>query len=364
LAGNGEELDAPDWHQDGSGTAVKGTTMKKPTLSIGLPVYNGERYLPKALASLLSQDFEDFELIISDNGSSDQTEAICSEFAGKDARIRYLRSDENHGATWNFRRVFELSEGDFFKYAAYDDECYPTMFRRCMEVFRVSDPNVALVYTLSETIDEKSNVIPPEVVGNWDRVATIARTPQQRLAHIIWRALHGHAHYGVIRSSFLRRARPYGCVAADWMLLAELGMMGKIIEVPEVLFRLRIHRANSWNASSTSLKILQWHNPAANGLETVLPLRIAIILAYLKSVRHATLSPFDKMMCMTVACITPPLRNVWLWFWRATPWVWFLRATGPTRKYLRKLTGWKALCPKAVYDDSRMGERNSEKVLR
>ena len=67
---------------------------------------------------------------------------------------------------------------------------------------------------------------------------------------------------------------------------------------------------------------------------------------------------------MTVACITPPLRNVWLWFWRGTPWVWFLRVTGPTRKYLRKLTGWRALCPKAVYDNSGTGERSSEKVFR
>lgn len=331
-------MDAPNWGKDGSDTALKVITMKKPALSIGLPVYNGERYLRKALASLLSQDFDDFELIISDNGSSDQTEAICRDFARKDTRIRYLRSDENRGATWNFRRVLELSEGEFFKYAAYDDECCPTMLRRCMEVFRVSDPTVALVYTLSETIDENSTVIAPDCGANWDRVATIAKTPHQRLAHIIWRALHGHAFYGVIRASFLRRARPFGSIVADWMILAELGMMGKIIEVPEVLFRLRIHRANSWNASTTPLKMLKWYNPAANGLETVLPYRIAVILEYMKSVRHVRLSPFEKITCMFVACLTPPLRNAWRWF---------LIGSGPIRRHLRELTGWRALCPSA-----------------
>jgi glycosyltransferase involved in cell wall biosynthesis len=331
-------MDAPNRYKDGSDTALKGTTMKKPVLSIGLPVYNGERYLQKALASLLSQDFDDFELIISDNGSSDQTQAICRDFARMDRRIRYFRSDQNRGATWNFRRVFELSEGEFFKYAAYDDECYPTMLRRCMEVFRDSDPTVALVYTLSERIDENSNVFVPAGLGNWDRVATTARTPHERLAHVIWRALCGHAFYGVIRSSFLRRARPFGCVVADWMILAELGMMGKIIEVPEVLFRLRVHRESTFKASSTPLEILRWHNPAANGLEKVLPFRIAIILEYIKSVRHSTLSPSERMMCMAVACITPPLRNVWLWF---------LRSTGPTRKHLSELTGWRALSPSA-----------------
>src|ERR1700755_2990081 len=134
--------------------------MRKPTLSVGLPVYNGERYLARAIDSLLNQDFEDFELIISDNGSSDRTEAICREAAARDPRVCYFRSEQNRGATWNFRRVFELSQGEFFKYAAYDDECYPTMLRRCMEAMVEGGPDVALVYTRSETIDEDSAVIP------------------------------------------------------------------------------------------------------------------------------------------------------------------------------------------------------------
>jgi glycosyltransferase involved in cell wall biosynthesis len=338
LAGNSEEMAASGWREDCSDTSLKVTKMKKPTLSIGLPVYNGERYLPKAINCLLSQDFDDFELVISDNGSSDQTETICREFARKDRRVRYFRSDENRGSSWNFRRVFELSEGDFFKYAAYDDECHPTMLRRCLEVFRASDPTVALVYTLSETIDENSNVIAPDCGANWDRVATTAKTPHERLARVIWRSLHGQAFYGVIRASFLRRARPFGSIVADWMVLAELGMMGKIIEVPEVLFRLRIHRANSWNGSTTPLKQLKWYNPAAKGLETVLPYRIAVILEYMKSVRHVRLSPFERITCMFVACLTPPLRNAWRWL---------LIGSGPIRGQLRELTGWEALCPTA-----------------
>ena len=162
-----------------------------------------------------------------------------------------------------------------------------------------------------------------------------------RLAHIIWRALHGHAHYGVIRASFLRRARVYGSITGDWMLLAELGLMGKIMEVPEVLFRLRIHPANTWNATSTPREILKLLNPAANGLETVLPFRIAVILEYLKSVGHSALPLHEKIMCLAVAGITPALRNLWLWS---------LKASGPTRKHLRQLTGYRALCPSADAD--------------
>jgi glycosyltransferase involved in cell wall biosynthesis len=312
--------------------------MKKPALSVGLPVYNGERYLRNALDSLLNQDFEDFELIISDNGSSDQTEAICRDVARKDSRIRYSRSDVNRGATWNFRRVVELAEGDFFKYAAYDDECYPTMLSQCMEVMRTGDPTVGLVYTQSEFIDENSTPVFHQGSLNWDRVGTTAPTPHQRLAHVIWRALHGHAQYGVIRSSFLRRARPYGSIAADWALLAELAMMGKIVEIPEVLFRLRKHNAITWNADSTPLQILYWHDPEAKGIVTVLPFRIAVTWEYVKTVWHAPLTPWERVLCMPVACFAPTLRNLWIWF---------LNVSGPMRRYLREITGCKALLPGA-----------------
>jgi glycosyltransferase involved in cell wall biosynthesis len=311
--------------------------MEKATLSIGLPVYNGERYLDRCFNSLLSQDFEQFELIISDNGSVDRTETICRDFARKDRRIRYFRSDQNRGATWNFRRVVELAEGDFFKYAAYDDECYPTMLGRCMEVMRGGDPTIALVYTRSELIDENSALVAPECGAKWDRIATAAKSPHERLAHVVWRVLHGYAVYGVIRAAFLRRASPFGAIAADWVLLAELAMMGRIVEVPEVLFRLRKHQANSWS-SNKPLQILLWHNPTASGLEKILPFRIAIVWQYLKSVFHVPLSHSERIICVPIVCILPPLRSLWIWL---------LRVSGPIRSYLRAVTGCKALFPSA-----------------
>jgi glycosyltransferase involved in cell wall biosynthesis len=310
--------------------------MRTPALSIGLPVYNGQRYLSKALHSLLNQDFEDFELIISDNGSTDGTEIICREAAARDRRVRYVRSDQNRGATWNFRRVFELSRGEFFKYAAYDDECYPTMLRRCMEAMIAGGPEVALVYTESEVIDENSEIIPRDVSPRWDGIATSAQNACVRLWHVLWWVLHGQATYGVIRSSFLRRLRPCGPVADDWVRLAQLAMLGKIVEIPEVLFRLRRHAANSWNGTNTVKQVLRWHNPEMSWPEKALPYRIVIIVEHIKSVSHLPLTLTEKMSCMPVACFTPPLRNFWIWA---------LRKTGPLRKELRVATGWKALHP-------------------
>ncbi len=77
-----------------------------PSITIGMPIYNGDRFLIKTLDSYLKQTFTDFELIISDNASTDSTEKICREFASRDKRIQYFRNEKNMGAGWNFRRVY------------------------------------------------------------------------------------------------------------------------------------------------------------------------------------------------------------------------------------------------------------------
>jgi glycosyltransferase involved in cell wall biosynthesis len=91
----------------------------KPRLSIGMPVFNGEKYLKEALDSILAQTYSDFELLISDNASTDRTEQICREYAAKDRRIRYYRNEKNIGAPKNFNRVFELSSGKYFRWATF-----------------------------------------------------------------------------------------------------------------------------------------------------------------------------------------------------------------------------------------------------
>ncbi|WNC86000.1 glycosyltransferase family 2 protein [Thermosynechococcus sp. QKsg1] len=91
-------------------------------LSIGMPVYNGAKFIREALDSLLAQTFTDFELIISDNASTDETEAICREYAAKDKRIRYVRQAQNLGAAANFKYVLDEARGEYFMWAAADAE--------------------------------------------------------------------------------------------------------------------------------------------------------------------------------------------------------------------------------------------------
>src|SRR4030095_3279504 len=107
--------------------------MRDPRLSVGLPVHNGERFIREALDSLLDQDYRDFELIISDNASTDETGRICAEYAIRDSRIRYFRNSQNIGAARNYSRVFELSHGELFKWAAHDDVHLPGSLKRGVE---------------------------------------------------------------------------------------------------------------------------------------------------------------------------------------------------------------------------------------
>src|SRR6185436_16671018 len=83
----------------------------KPLVSIGLAVYNGARNVERALDTLLAQEFTDFELIVSDDASTDATPSICQRYAARDPRIRFVRAEQNRGAAWNFNRLVELARG-------------------------------------------------------------------------------------------------------------------------------------------------------------------------------------------------------------------------------------------------------------
>ncbi len=94
---------------------------RTPAVSIGMPVYNGAGFIRDALDSLLAQTFTDFELIISDNASTDDTQAICAAYAARDPRIRYIRQPRNQGGVPNFLYVLQQARGDYFMWAAHDD---------------------------------------------------------------------------------------------------------------------------------------------------------------------------------------------------------------------------------------------------
>ena len=145
-----------------------------PLVSIGLFVCNGESFLEQTLDSILSQTFTDFELIISDNASTDRTGEMAQAYARRDDRIRYYCSDKNMGAGWNVRRVYELATGKYFKQAAADDLLEPDFLRKCGEILE-SDPGCVVAYAQTKEVDEdgnfRKNYITPMQADSTDPVA-------------------------------------------------------------------------------------------------------------------------------------------------------------------------------------------------
>jgi hypothetical protein len=177
-----------------------------PRVSIGLPVYDGERYLRAALDGLLSQTVADFELIIADNASTDDTEAICREYGGGDPRIRYLRTPTNVGSLRNFNLTFGDARGAYFKWAAHDDLLKPEFLARCLEPLE-RDPTVVLSHSYTRIIDEHGTAIGD--YANDLGHASDAR-PSRRFRDVLAEDRWCFEFYGAVRASALRSTRLLG----------------------------------------------------------------------------------------------------------------------------------------------------------
>ena len=289
-------------------------TNRSPRVSIGLPVFNGEKYLREALDSLVNQDLEDFELILSDNASTDSTEAICREFESKDRRIRYYRNETNIGASRNYNRVFELARGEFFKWASHDDICHPSLIRRCLERFQEAPESTVLVYSKTDIIDELGRF----KQSSMDAVDSASSWPHIRLARVIWFVSFANALWGLARSSALRRTRLMGVTEADLVLLAELALQGELVEIPEVLYFQRRHPECAIPSAVSEEALLAWHDPQRANDRLWLPHWERVYIEYLRGVYHAELSAMNKVLCyFTVPSVV---------YWQR-----FLKWTGPFR---------------------------------
>ncbi|HYL71269.1 MAG TPA: glycosyltransferase [Candidatus Dormibacteraeota bacterium] len=210
--------------------------LQPPLVSIGMPVHNAERYLSEALDSLLAQDYPNFEVIISDNASSDSTQQICEDYARRDCRVNYHRVPDNMGATWNFNRVFQLARGKYFMWAAYDDIRNPRCVSACVETLE-AHPEAVLACTLIDFIDESGRHVPSP-----RRAYAIRPTGTTRLDRLR-QVAQGEApfdFYGLSRRDVLARVRrDVPTWGFDVIVLLELCLRGPVVLVPDTLFSYR-----------------------------------------------------------------------------------------------------------------------------
>jgi glycosyltransferase involved in cell wall biosynthesis len=278
-------------------------------VSIGMPLFNAERYLEATLESILSQTFTDFELIISDNASTDGTEDICRRHAASDARISYSRNQRNMGASYNYNRTFELSSGEYFRHNAYDDTLAPTYLARCVEVLD-DEPEVVLTYPHVQFVDEHGEPHPEDAFQGCDLNLRM-KTPHERLRAYIPRGGPNSMCdpvFGLFRSSALRKTPVLGnFISADAILLAEIALHGEIAVIPEVLFYERFHPGGSVLSNPTLDDRYAWFDPANRGrISNQLP-HWRWFLELLKAINRTTLDPLEKARCYAVM-------PYWLWW--------------------------------------------------
>jgi len=253
-----------------------------PRVTIGLPVYNGEPYLVQAIESLLGQTYPRFELIISDNASTDGTSSICRDFERRDPRVQYSRSETNVGAAVNYNRLVDMARGEYFKWAAHDDLCAPEYLEQCVAVLE-REPSVVVCYPRTRIIDEEGRD-----KGEYpDDLHLDSPQTHERFRDVVFReAGECNAVFGLIRTGVLRETGLIGNYpASDMILLSELALHGNFHEVPEPLFQRRDHPETSIRANATSGEVAAWFDPEKADRRQFMHWRWAI--EYHRAIRRA-----------------------------------------------------------------------------
>ena len=264
-----------------------------PQLSVGLPVYNGECYLAKSIDSLLGQSFTDFELIISDNASTDGTEEICRRYAAKDPRIRYVRQPRNIGAVPNHNFVLREARGEYFKWAAHDDVYGRDLLARCVAALD-EHPDVVLSHVDKATIDEAGTV-----VQRFDYTLATGSTDVRERFRSLVVADGGDDEYGVIRTRVLRSIRPkdsYHHASRPW--IAELAFRGRFHHVAELLYFRRDH-PDRGDRNPTIPALCTNLDPRRAGQSTT-RLLAEYGWRYLEAIARAPLSVGDRGACYRI----------------------------------------------------------------
>lgn len=271
--------------------------MNIPRVSIGLAVYNGDKYLEEAIQSILNQTYRDFELIISDNASTDRTAEICEKYTLLDPRIRYFRNATNIGGANNENMTFQLSRGEYFRWAAHDDICAPDLIEKEVAVLD-RDSSIVLCTSMIVEIDENGNHLRINSRNN-------GKSPKsyERFARIASSQDFLEETYGLMRAAILRKTRlQLNYTASDRTLMCEMSLYGRFYEVPEPLFYKRFHSGNVYLDWRTRMA---WFDTGFVG-KIVFPFWTQF-LDYFVTIHRVPISQSEKLRC---------------YFFMLGPWLW------------------------------------------
>ncbi|HMB77448.1 MAG TPA: glycosyltransferase family 2 protein [Kiloniellaceae bacterium] len=275
-----------------------------PCVSIGLPVYNGENFVTEAIKSVLDQTFTDFELIVSDNHSSDRTEEICRAFQASDSRVRYFRNEKNLGAAPNYNIAWQHAAGKYFKWLAHDDALLPQYLENTVRALD-ENPDAVLCNTTAIYIDQNGDELgayrSPLAKASSDK-------PSERLAAMI---LDSHTcidFFGLLRHSATENSILHQAYSgADKAFLAQMALRGRLLQIEPAQVQMREHPQRYTRVTATARMKLAWHD---SNLEHKRDIPILTLYRACRDlVESEALSDADRTACRRV------LRQFWTGSW-------------------------------------------------
>jgi glycosyltransferase involved in cell wall biosynthesis len=292
------------------------TVAVTPRVSIGLPVYNGEEYVADSIESLLGQTFEDFELIISDNASTDSTLEICREYARKDPRIRLVEQKANLGLAANHNMVFDLARAEYFKWAAADDLYGRDLLQCCVDALD-RHPDVVLAHAYEGVVDHIGNVtqaMPYPLATDSPRASDRFRSflfgssgmfdnddpSAPGLVRVDYEGILSFCdQYGVVRRSALREAGPHASFHhPDRIIVCGLALRGKFHITPQWLYFRRDNSDRSYNVASLRTRCEIMDPRRKNRvLHPTARLVAEYLYGYVRAIRQAPIEQAEKRAC-------------------------------------------------------------------
>ncbi|MBF0448669.1 MAG: glycosyltransferase family 2 protein [Magnetococcales bacterium] len=273
-----------------------------PLVSVGIPTYNGGRWIPSALDSLLGQDYANLEIIISDNASTDDAYAVITDYQKRDSRIHTVQNNYNYGQPENFNQVFRLSRGEFFMWGSDHDLWEPSFIRKLVDL-HLDNPNLALAYPQTVFMDYENNVTSePSPL-----LKTVGSPPEQRFFDVFTQLGPGcEMIWGLYRSEILRKTGLFSTrLATDRILLAEVNLYGETDQIPEILHKLRQNREIEFQGLEAELRRMKpefgFVDPT-EGWSNILPYTY-MIQSHLDVIRYTPVLAPDKKTTVSNALV-------------------------------------------------------------
>jgi glycosyltransferase involved in cell wall biosynthesis len=223
--------------------------QKQPLVTIGIPSYNREALLKRAIDSAIKQDYRNVEIIVSDNASTDGTENLCRYYASQDGRFKYIRQSKNLGPTANFVEVLKNASGQFFMWLGDDDWIDPAYVSSCIQPL-INDPTMALVSGASQYYRQGQKIYEGKVFN------LSSATWWRRVIVYYAKVADNGMFYGLMKTAQIRKIKMTNTMGGDWQVIANIVSMGKTTMIPEISVHRELgEHTTSYQAITKSLGI-------------------------------------------------------------------------------------------------------------